>query len=529
MRGATDAKTERASRGEREPMRARHPPIGALSASSALALGLFAACSSGRGVGAETASSSGTSGRGAGGTTTSAASGSSTNASSGGGATSASSGMTSSSGNTSSSSNTSSSNGGPAAPWDWVGVVGTGQSLSVGGMAPMPVATSQPYHNLKLSLGNAIVPPFNATNAAFSMVPLVEPIRAPATTYPSAYPENIYGETPHTAMGNQVTALAKGGSATDYVTVHTVVGEAGQGITVIQKGATATMNGGTSTGRAYAATLFEASAIAKLAAAAGKTYGIGAIVLTHGETDAGNAGYEAAITTLWSDYNQDLMAITGQTAKIPMLVSQYESGFNAGGVTGPSLSMLAQWQVGVDHPGDIICTGPKYQYPYYTDHIHLTNQGYDLLGEKYGEVFYEKVVLGHSFQPLQPTSIARNGKSVTLTFNVPVPPLVWDSMLPAPHQSALTQWSQGRGFEVTSGTTPLTITSVAIAGDTVQIDCSTDVPAGAVIGYAATSDGTARPGGTGRWGLLRDSDATVGAVTSMPQPDYCVTFQMTAP
>ncbi len=40
---------------------------------------------------------------------------------------------------------------------------------------------------------------------------------------------NIWGETPHAAMGNQITALVKAASpASDYITVHTVVGESGQ-------------------------------------------------------------------------------------------------------------------------------------------------------------------------------------------------------------------------------------------------------------------------------------------------------------
>ena len=54
--------------------------------------------------------------------------------------------------------------------------------------------------------------------------------------------------------------------------MHTVVGESGQGIVALQKdqgdaGATG------STGRAYAATLFEVSAITRLAQKAGKSYG----------------------------------------------------------------------------------------------------------------------------------------------------------------------------------------------------------------------------------------------------------------
>ena len=415
-----------------------------------------------------------------------------------------------------------------SSPWDWVGIVGTGQSLAVGAHGTPINATTQPYHNLALSLGAALdtIPPFDPTNSALSMIPLVEPIRPLAETYPSAYPLNLYGETPHTAMGSQITAMFQqaidGG---DFVTVHTVVGENGQPMSVIDKTAVEVDDGGTSTGRAYAATLFEAAAIARLAKAANKTYGIGAIVITHGESDAGNGAYESELVELWQDYNQDLAAITGQTSSIPMLVSQQESVPQGMGFT--SASTLAEWQVGIDHPGDIICSGPKYQYPYYTDNIHLTTQGYELLGEKYAEVFFNKVVLGQNWQPLQPISASAAGNVVTVQFNVPVAPLVWDDTFPSPHPTGYPQWTAGRGFEVLLDGSPVTIDSVAVVGNSVQITCGSDVTAGeATVGYAYTADGAPMPGGTARWGNLRDSDALVGATTHVAQPNWCVSFSM---
>jgi len=35
--------------------------------------------------------------------------------------------------------------------------------------------------------------------------------------------------------------------------------------------------------------------------------------------------------------------------------------------------------------------------------------------------------------------------------------------------------------------------------------------------------------GTYRWGLLRDSDPFIGAVTGLAQPNYCVAFEMNLP
>jgi hypothetical protein len=416
------------------------------------------------------------------------------------------------------------------APWDLTGIIGSGQSLSVGAQAANVAGTTQPYSNLKLSLGTATPPPFDPADPSLSLVPLVEPIRPLASTYPSAYPANIYGETPHTAMGSQISALVRAAAGRDYVSVHSVVGENGQGMALLNKAAVETIKGATSTGRAYAATLFEVKAIARLAAARNQTYGVGAIILTHGETDAGNSSYEQDLVQLWSDYAADIEAITGQKEAPVLLVTQHHGfGYTEGKVSGASASTLAQWKVGVDHPHDILCVGPKYQYPYAADTVHLDARGYQLLGEKYGEVYYERVVLGREWQPLQPTDVSVSGRVIEVKFHVPVPPLAWDDALPAPHHSALTEWQSGRGFELRSGDTALPIASVAIAGDSVQITSAVDLPAGAVLGYAVTSDGTLAPNASRRMGQLRDSDALVGATTGVAQPNYAVAFEWTLP
>jgi hypothetical protein len=420
--------------------------------------------------------------------------------------------------------------------WDYTGIIGTGQSLSVGAEAAniTPKATTQPYGNLKLSLGAATVPPFNADDPTLSLVPLVEPIRPPNSGYPSAYPGNLDGESPHAAMAAQITALAKAGGLSDFVTVHTVVGESGQAMSVIGANAKEVVNasGGT-TGRAYAASLFEARAIKRLAG--DKTYGIGAIFLTHGESDAQNAHYDSDMLRLWTDYNADLPAITGQTTPIPLFTSQqhgihkYKAGQAPRSI---DVSTMLQWKAALEQPGKIVCTGPKYQYPYSPDFLHLVPLGYELMGEKYAEIFYSHVVLGHPWQPLQPlaNTVTRRGRVITVGFHVPFPPLVWDDVLPKPHQTDLTEWARGRGFEVRTGSTRVTIESVEILdANTVQITCGADVPAGSTLGYAATSDGAAISGVSPRWGQLRDSDPFVGNFTGKPQANYAVSFELSVP
>ncbi len=208
----------------------------------------------------------------------------------------------------------------PNLPWDWTGIIGTGQSLSVGARGVPVISTNQPYNNLKLSTGH-LPWPVDPNDASLTLVPLVEPIGRLSQTYPSSWPENIAGETPHSAMANEITALVRAALGRDYISVHSAVGENGQGMIYLKKNA---VQHGVN-GHSYAAAMIETKAITRLAKAAGKTYGIGAIVITHGETDAGNRDYENELRQLWQDYNTDLSAITGQKQKIPMIVSQQNS------------------------------------------------------------------------------------------------------------------------------------------------------------------------------------------------------------
>lgn len=405
--------------------------------------------------------------------------------------------------------------------WDWVGIVGTGQSLAVGGTPA--VTDTQPYNNLMLDLGNLRTWPFDAADEELSMAPLVEPIRRSGSGFPRPYPTNLWGETPHAAMANQITKLLLDFVEEDYITAHTVVGESGQPLSVIEKGAEET----DATGHAYLATLFEVEAIARLAAEQGKTYGIGAVVLTHGEADWDNTAYAEGIVRLWEDYNTDLPLLTGQDKPIPMFVSQQHSFPEHVGSRSPSTQ--AQWQASLDHPGEIVCTGPKYQYDGHGDAVHLSVLGYRQYGEKLGEIYYEKVVRGRDWHPLQPIKATKDGGTVTVQFHVPVPPMVWDDDLSDPHQEELTEWAAGRGFEVKDASGRVVITAVEIVDDTVVITCDEDLTESDVeVAYAASTGGIPMEGGAGtiRWGRLRDSDPFVGRDTKTPLPNFGVAFEM---
>ena len=178
-----------------------------------------------------------------------------------------------------------------------------------------------------------------------------------------------------------------------------------------------------------------------------------------------------------------------------------------------SSATQAQWRVGVDHPGEVVCVGPKYQYAY-ADGIHFDAYGYTRLGIKYAQVFYEVVVRGNAWRPLQPRAARRAGAVITVDMDVPVAPLAWDTSITAPHQNAYTEWAMGRGFEVEDSTGRLRVTDVQILGASVAITlAAAPRGTGLTVRYAMTQDVTGHVGGptTGRRGQLRDSDPYVGS------------------
>jgi hypothetical protein len=406
---------------------------------------------------------------------------------------------------------------------DWLGVVATGQSLSTG---EEPVLTKdQPFGHLKLSLGTTVVPPWDADSQALAMVPLIEPLRGPGSGFPRAYPGNLWGETGYAVMANQITALVRSAEpAAEIVIVPTAVGENGQGIEALVKRAITDGQ----TGRAYAASLFEVAAIARLARAQGRRYRVAMVMMTHGETDNNNAGYGDALVKLLDEYNADLKAITGQTGRIPMFLSQ-QFAFPSGRGERPLVNQV-QWQLATSHPEDFVCTGPKYHLMGGGDGIHLSAVGYQQHGEKTAQVFYERLVRGRDWRPLHPLGVTRAGRTITVRFHVPVPSLRWNEALdPAPVAS----WANGRGFEVRAGAAPMDIARVEISGaDAVRITCAADLPAsGLVVGYAMTSGGLqmSTHSRSYRWGQLHDADPFVGQTTGLSQPNYCVSFEMPVP
>lgn len=396
----------------------------------------------------------------------------------------------------------------PQAASNLVGIIGTGQSLSVGATSLPALSTTQRFGNVRLrDMGT--LPLYDGNGDRLSLVPLVEPIRPEVAAAGSQYPTNLLGETPHSGMANELSNYALNRAMVAFNSVHSVVGESGQPLSVIRRGGT---------GRAYAASLYEVRAINTLALGEGKRYFVGAVILTHGESDTANAAYGDGLLALANAYRMDIPMITRQREEIPMILSQQGS---FPGAAGRSISTQAQWRASVDNPGIILCSGPKYQYEYSPDHIHLTATASRALGIKYAEVYARHVWANQPWRPLEPTAVQRmSDTTIRVDFYVPNPPMQWEESIPLPHTTSHpmagappAQWARGRGFEVEQAGRAITINDVMIVGQSVMITTMTPLmPGDFTVRYAMTQDVPGYVAGTawGRQGQLRDSDTYVG-------------------
>ena len=376
-------------------------------------------------------------------------------------------------------------------------ILGTGQSLSVGAAGEPPLSTKQPYDNMMFNTG-VIAGGTNLT----SFVDLAE------------------GPTVETFSSEFANEISKLGTAKHDLLISGH-GISGRPYSVIKKGGTEP---------AYANGMAQVKAGHDLAVAAGKTYVVRGVTNVHGESDhqIDNAHYKEDMIEFQSNYDADVKAMTGQTEPVPMFMTQFSTWTIIGGGNHPtpittSIIPAQMLAAHIERPGKIVLVGAKYHLPYAADGLHLTNVGYQHMGEDYAKVYKHVVLEGKTWEPIRPKKVTRAGKVITVQFFVPSPPLVMDTTIVS---------DPGKnGFEFAQTGSVVAIESVAIAGaDTVTITLASE-PTGTNqrIRYAFTGTSGAKGGPTtGPRGNLRDSDATP-SLGNYPLFNWCIHFDEVVP
>lgn len=396
-----------------------------------------------------------------------------------------------------------------AAPWNITHVISYGQSLSQGFFNKPVLSTRQRYSSLRFNGGVRAqdgVQDEGVEAAYKQFVPLTE------TQWGDK------AETPTSGTLNMTMQLIEQENLQDHTTLlYQFVGSApGEGSMDI-----ATLS---PPGRFYTRLLRDIAQGKRLADAQGKTYGVGAITWTQGEADDSSQTsiptYVAKLKTLRADVDRDAKALTGQKQDVEMITYQVATNrrFDQ---PYPHIA-LALLQASHEDP-HIHLAVPMYLFRY-VDGGHTDNRSTEWMGAYYGLVLKRILIDRVTWQPLEPLTWQREGTTVTLRFNVPAPPLRWDTTQVAGNSD------YGFSLRLPSGNL-MPIRSVAITGpDEVRITAQAAIPAGTHVEYAFNGVGVAGSR-YGPRGNLRDSQGDAirfdDGRESMRLDNWCVIFDVT--
>ena len=156
--------------------------------------------------------------------------------------------------------------------------------------------------------------------------------------------------------------------------------------------------------------------------------------------------------------------------------------------------------------------------------------GYELLGEKTAQVYYQRAVLGNDWQPLMPIKVTRTSSTVvTVQFHVPVPPLVWDTVVRRPAHHRVEERQGVRALHLERQRHHQLGRHLRRLR---PITASAALPtSGLTVAYALTNQGkqSTNHSKAVRWGQLLRFDPFMGGTTNMPNPNYAVSFSQPVP
>ena len=276
-----------------------------------------------------------------------------------------------------------------------------------------------------------------------------------------------------------------------------------------------TVNGGgglsvsqLSKGSSYYTSLLNSVTTAKASCDnAGLTFNVPCFTWTQGEENMRAAGvatqygtgtfdpltYAAQLTQLVNDLNTDVKSITGQINDV--LCISYQVASHNPYSRYPRIAM--QQDLASQNDSRIKLAKVMYDLDYdLNDEVHAPARSYRNMGNMYGVAAWKATVMNQAYKNLRPISHVVNGTEVTITFDVPVSPLVLDTTL-------VNQLADGNyGFNIlnvsgedsgVSGTiaeATTRITNVSLSGtDKVVLTCSRTPVAGERITYAINGGG----------------------------------------
>lgn len=388
---------------------------------------------------------------------------------------------------------------------DYIHFIIYGQSLSTGQQTCPQLSRENFRGNLMVGDNEWIYGTGSNIRSAFN------PLKAVSTKgidyVPTGNSDQTNGETPNVNFANAAKSLLDGYllNVVDRKIIASSCGTGGKSIELLSKDCP---NNSGALFNNFVSTL---NTTKSLADDAGKTLCCAAIIWMQGEWNASSTEDQGWTSGTYSTDNKDdykayliggttsddvshnglindmvnqVLSIYEQEEAPIILCSQIGPNFNKS-FDNPIDMALLEANNELDN---FVLVAPSYCV---TDRAnHLDPNGTRWLGEYYAKVWYNRVILGNKWKPLQPNKITKGENYLTIRFDVPVPPLKFDT--------ELVRSKNNYGFSVKDAGSTKTISSVEIIGDNeVKITCSSNFIGDVEIAYATQSV---------VYGNLRDSD-----------------------
>ena len=259
----------------------------------------------------------------------------------------------------------------------------------------------------------------------------------------------------------------------------------------------------------------------------GWDFQIPAVCWMQGESDIAdypNTDYKALFHQMYNDLNTDIKQITHQANNIRIICYQSSAltkgdrfkNNNFEGTEGrtPEIQMEL-----VREDSLIWAMGPTYPYDFMREALHIDAVGQKRIGDLAAKSALEIIRNDPRFVGLVPLKTQVEGNTVSIIFNVPAPPLCFDTVqvMKADHY----------GFNIIRQDNTDIVSDVILQGDTVVITCQ-ESPMGCRIRYGV--NGEFHKGGRlhGSRGNLRDSQGKKRKVRingkTYPQDNWCYIF-----
>ena len=259
----------------------------------------------------------------------------------------------------------------------------------------------------------------------------------------------------------------------------------------------------------------------------GWEFQIPAICWMQGESDIAeypDTDYKALFHQMYNNLNTDIKQITHQANDIRVICYQTNAltkgdKFKNNNYLGTE-SLTPEIQMEMVRDDSLIwAMGPTYPYDFVREALHIDAVGQKRIGDLAAKSALGILRYKPRFIGLVPMETKVEGNTVSILFNVPTPPLCFDTVqvTKADHY----------GFNIIRQDNTDIVSNVVLQGDTIIITCMKS-PIGCRIRYGV--NGEFRKGGRlhGPRGNLRDSQGKTRKVTingkTYPQDNWCYIF-----